>query len=410
MVGKGGAQLIVTGRGVVHSEMSNGGVVSGLQLWINLHKAHKFVEPEYFECGPGGNGGSNGGNNAVLPTIRCDDGNGNKNGIAATIVMGQLHGSTSPLVAKTPVQYIHYTMGPDMVLDHVIPAHWNVFCYGVSGGGQVDGKLVKAGQTVFWGKGVGAEGLEVVAREAQRVHFGEMDDGNHQTGDHHNHTSSNHHHPQTTRLSTASAGAPQVLILDQQDDVVKWVNGGGGEGDDDEDDIDMMIRDGDDDNNDINNDDGHINSTSTNSHTKPPKSNPIQQQQQPQHNPIPTTFPPTYNPPHNIINPTTTTATTTPTTPTPTTTTTSTTTDHTNTNTTTTPTPTLHDNGVTIYSGPNGFSFILISGEPIYNETVASAGPMLMSTDAEADEAWGDYYDEVNGFEGSKAWKRAWKP
>lgn len=41
---------MTAGRGIVHSEMPHGDETShGLQLWVNLAKANKLVEPEYQE-------------------------------------------------------------------------------------------------------------------------------------------------------------------------------------------------------------------------------------------------------------------------------------------------------------------------------------------------------------------------
>ncbi len=40
---------MTAGRGVVHSEMPGPVDTHGLQLWVNLRKAHKMVEPNYQE-------------------------------------------------------------------------------------------------------------------------------------------------------------------------------------------------------------------------------------------------------------------------------------------------------------------------------------------------------------------------
>ena len=45
----GGVQWMTAGRGVVHSEMPGPVDTRGLQLWVNLRKVHKMVEPVYQE-------------------------------------------------------------------------------------------------------------------------------------------------------------------------------------------------------------------------------------------------------------------------------------------------------------------------------------------------------------------------
>ena len=41
---------MTAGRGIVHSEMPDGNVLTrGLQLWVNLAKEHKMMEPQYQE-------------------------------------------------------------------------------------------------------------------------------------------------------------------------------------------------------------------------------------------------------------------------------------------------------------------------------------------------------------------------
>ena len=43
-------QWMTAGRGIVHSEMPRGEeTCHGLQLWVNLQKADKMVEPQYQE-------------------------------------------------------------------------------------------------------------------------------------------------------------------------------------------------------------------------------------------------------------------------------------------------------------------------------------------------------------------------
>ncbi len=51
-LGAGAVQWMTAGRGVVHSEMPGPVDTRGLQLWVNLKKVHKMVEPNYQELNP----------------------------------------------------------------------------------------------------------------------------------------------------------------------------------------------------------------------------------------------------------------------------------------------------------------------------------------------------------------------
>ena len=51
VIEEGGIQWMSAGRGIIHSEMpeQQDGMLSGIQLWVNLPKEDKFMEPKYQE-------------------------------------------------------------------------------------------------------------------------------------------------------------------------------------------------------------------------------------------------------------------------------------------------------------------------------------------------------------------------
>jgi len=51
VIEEGGIQWMSAGRGIIHSEMpeQQDGLLSGIQLWVNLPKADKFMQPKYQE-------------------------------------------------------------------------------------------------------------------------------------------------------------------------------------------------------------------------------------------------------------------------------------------------------------------------------------------------------------------------
>jgi redox-sensitive bicupin YhaK (pirin superfamily) len=145
IIGPGDIQFMSAGKGIVHSEMpADEKAISGLQLWINLRKEDKMMEPEYQEY-----------TSEQLPVIEQD-------GIWAKIIMGSALGNEAKVKTRTPVHYIHYKLKPNTTLNHPLPPHWNTFLYSFNGSALVgnDRSLAKAKQTVFFEKGLGAAEAE----------------------------------------------------------------------------------------------------------------------------------------------------------------------------------------------------------------------------------------------------------
>lgn len=68
------------------------------------------------------------------------------------------------------------------------------------------------------------------------------------------------------------------------------------------------------------------------------------------------------------------------------------------------------DEGISITSGPDGFDFVLISGEPLLDGApVVHHGPMIMNDQAGIRQAFDDFYNERNGFEGAQAFVQRWE-
>src|SRR5262249_32002940 len=102
VVQTGGTQRFTSGRGARHSEMPAGqGVNRGLQLWINLPRSQKQIEPEYA---------------AVHGKDLPESGNG-KGTVTRTIV-----GAQSPVVLRTAVKYLHLAMSSGARVEDEVPA------------------------------------------------------------------------------------------------------------------------------------------------------------------------------------------------------------------------------------------------------------------------------------------------
>jgi len=67
--------------------------------------------------------------------------------------------------------------------------------------------------------------------------------------------------------------------------------------------------------------------------------------------------------------------------------------------------------GVSITAGNDGYDFVLISGEPLTDGApLARHGPMLMNYQHEIQEAFSDYRNGLNGFEGAYEFSKNWNP
>ncbi|HGX92913.1 MAG TPA: pirin family protein, partial [Candidatus Tenderia sp.] len=108
----GGAQRFTAGRGLVHSEMPNQtGTTRGIQLWINLPKRLKQIEPAYQQV-----------NDAEFPVKEMT-------GIRVKTLVGE----GSPLMLKTPIRYIEVNAVPGAQFTETVPAQWRGFIYIIEG-------------------------------------------------------------------------------------------------------------------------------------------------------------------------------------------------------------------------------------------------------------------------------------
>jgi len=116
----GGAQRFTAGRGIVHSEFPDGHA-AGIQLWINLPKRLKQIEPEYQQL------------QADDIPEREEDG-----AVTRTIV-----GEGSPLHLHTPVQYLDMQLGSGTQIRRKLPADYRGLIYAVEGSGTVNGTDIR---------------------------------------------------------------------------------------------------------------------------------------------------------------------------------------------------------------------------------------------------------------------------
>ncbi|KAJ7722903.1 RmlC-like cupin domain-containing protein [Mycena maculata] len=120
----GGVQWMVAGRGIIHAEMPVHAPGQpdprGLQLWVNLPKEFKMVEPSYQELGPAG-----------IPTAYPQGPDGH---VRVKIISGVSHGVASPVRPLGGCWYFHYIFSESGVSAFQdLPSGWTAFIYILKG-------------------------------------------------------------------------------------------------------------------------------------------------------------------------------------------------------------------------------------------------------------------------------------
>ena len=139
----GDVQWMTAGAGVVHSEMPDerlrreGGRVHGVQLWVNLPAADKWLQPRYQDTPA-----------ERIPAVTGDWGR-------ARIIAGEALGAAAVIETHIPILYLHLTIEPgkEVVVD--VPADYQGFVYPLAGSGDVavSGNRLIDGQLGLLGEG-----------------------------------------------------------------------------------------------------------------------------------------------------------------------------------------------------------------------------------------------------------------
>lgn len=129
----GDLQWLTPGRGIVHAEMPESEENAlGLQLWINLPKARKLMEPRYQEI-----------SRDIVPHAFDQ-----ANDIEAIVFAGEALGVKGPIETEAPVTYIHFILQKGGKLSHSIPEGHNVILYTLTGSGFCAGEKMKPHQAI----------------------------------------------------------------------------------------------------------------------------------------------------------------------------------------------------------------------------------------------------------------------
>ena len=129
VIGPGDVQWMTAASGVVHEELheqefaKKGGLLEGVQLWVNLPKAYKMTTPRYQTL-----------LNSDIPTVELDGGAGQ-----LRVIAGEFRGVAGPAKTFSPVHLydLHLTAGHRMELD--LPEGFNSSLFVLHGQVVVNG-------------------------------------------------------------------------------------------------------------------------------------------------------------------------------------------------------------------------------------------------------------------------------
>lgn len=141
----GDTQWMTAGGGILHIEkppeqlVVSGGMFHGVQLWVNLPRADKFVAPRYQDIRA---------NQTRL--LSSADG-----GALLRVIAGDIAGYTGPGTTYTPITVVHATVSPGARLELPWQDEFNALAYVLAGNGTVGAAAqpIRKGQLAVYGAG-----------------------------------------------------------------------------------------------------------------------------------------------------------------------------------------------------------------------------------------------------------------
>ncbi len=136
----GDVQWMTAGSGIVHQEMPRPwtGDMRGLQLWVNLPRSHKLMEPRYRDVPA-----------AAIPRVECPG------GALVNVVAGAVEGVQGPVrdIVRAP-EYLDVTLPAGAAFDRLVPEDHTAFAYLLTGSvGFGGGAPVAPDHVVRFGRG-----------------------------------------------------------------------------------------------------------------------------------------------------------------------------------------------------------------------------------------------------------------
>jgi redox-sensitive bicupin YhaK (pirin superfamily) len=145
VITNGDTQWMTAGAGILHIErppealVQSGGLFHGIQLWVNLPAARKWVEPRYQDIG-----------RDKVTLAASPDG-----GALVRVIAGDIGGHAGPGITHTPISIVHATVSPGAKLEMPWNPAANALVYVLGGRGRVGADQVPfgTGQLAVLGEG-----------------------------------------------------------------------------------------------------------------------------------------------------------------------------------------------------------------------------------------------------------------
>jgi len=145
LITNGGTQWMTAGSGILHIEapprelVLSGGLFHGIQLWVNLPRSAKMIDPAYQDIGP-----------QRVALVTTPDG-----GALLRLIAGSLDGHAGPGSTRSPMAMVHATAATGASVTLPWDPTFNALIYVLSGDGTVgeDRRPVTAGQLAVFGRG-----------------------------------------------------------------------------------------------------------------------------------------------------------------------------------------------------------------------------------------------------------------
>jgi redox-sensitive bicupin YhaK (pirin superfamily) len=123
-VDAGCVQWMTAGSGIIHQEMPKpvDGRMGGFQLWVNLPRKHKMMDPRYQEIKA-----------AEIPTVALPG------GASVKVICGTIAGVSGPVrdIMAEP-EYLDISLGPDAQFSHPVKPGYMAAVYVIGGTGIFD--------------------------------------------------------------------------------------------------------------------------------------------------------------------------------------------------------------------------------------------------------------------------------
>ena len=152
--GLAGPQVLVLGL----EPLVRGGLFHGLQLWVNLPTANKWLEPKYQDLRA-----------AEAALLTTHDG-----GALLRVIAGDVAGHAGPGSTFTPMTMIHATVAPGATVRLPWRPDFNALVYALSGDGTVgaERRPLHSGQAALFGSG---DTITVAASPTQESRLAGLD-------------------------------------------------------------------------------------------------------------------------------------------------------------------------------------------------------------------------------------------